>query len=743
MLDLGELRMSIAVDDKTASNALSDIRSHIDQTDNNLQKHEGSWKKFGTSIGSIAKTGLLAAGAGLVAIGTAVTGVAVKAVGTSDEYKKSLNTLQTQTGSTTKEMEGLKKSLLSIYGKNYGESFEDVAQSLSNVKQQTGLAGEELENFTKNAMVLKDTFEYEVNESTRAADMMMKQFGVTGDEAFNLIAQGAQNGLDKNGNLLDSINEYSVHFAQLGMDAEDMFNMFSNGAESGVFDIDKLGDAVKEFGIRVKDGTADEAFAQLGLNAEELKTAFNEGGDAAQEAFKKVNTALAECDDKTTQTTLGVTMYGTMWEDMGVGAVAALANMNGEFDSTLNTMQQINSIKYDSFSQAMTGIGRQIEVGVLVPLGEKLMPSLNEFANWISDHMPQIQSVVDTTFTVVGTVIDVTNTAIGTLIGWVQNLVSESQTSGTKVNEIWTSVKENFNQVFTSIKGFLESFFSFCKTFWDTWGETILAMLNITFGVLIDAFNTVLDMVLDIFDVWAKIFQGDWKGAWEAIQKLYSDIAKNLINLFENWVKNYLNMLQKFADNFNTAWSKLWNNVKSEIKSIWDSICSWFDNAVMTPVRTITGIGSKMYSAGKEIFNSLWDGIKDVWSSISSWVSDKVDWIADKVTFWDNSQSRMSSSNSSSKANGSHRNGLDYVPFDGYKSILHQGEMILTEEKAEAYRDGLNGSQEIITVAPNITLNIGYANDEGIDKLKKIIRNEVPKMLTEGLSRVGVIRKLR
>ena len=85
--------------------------------------------------------------------------------------------------------------------------------------------------------------------------MMMKQFGVTSDEAFNLIAQGAQNGLDKNGNLLDSINEYSVHFKQLGFDAEDMFNMFSNGAKAGVFDVDKLGDAVKEFGIRCKDGS--------------------------------------------------------------------------------------------------------------------------------------------------------------------------------------------------------------------------------------------------------------------------------------------------------------------------------------------------------------------------------------------------------------------------------------------------------------------------------------------------------
>ena len=162
-------------------------------------------------------------------------------------------------------MDGLKESLLSIQGGNYGESFEDVAESLASVKQQTGLADQALEDFTRNALVLRDTFDMEVPQSTRAADMMMKQFGVTGTEAFNLIAQGAQEGLNKNDNLLDSINEYSVHFKQLCFDAEEMFNMFSNGAETGVFDVDKLGDAVKEFGIRAKDGskTTTEAFEAL------------------------------------------------------------------------------------------------------------------------------------------------------------------------------------------------------------------------------------------------------------------------------------------------------------------------------------------------------------------------------------------------------------------------------------------------------------------------------------------------
>lgn len=38
------------------------------------------------------------------------------------------------------------------------------------------------------------------------------------------------------------------------------------------------------------------------------------------------------------------------------------------------------------------------------------------------------------------------------------------------------------------------------------------------------------------------------------------------------------------------------------------------------------------------------------------------------------------------EADGSHRTGLGYVPFDGYKSILHRGEMVLTQPEADRYR---------------------------------------------------------
>ena len=192
----------------------------------------------------------------MVAVGAAATGAAIAigdAVGKSIDYLKDLGTqydtavgsLSAKTGIVGEELEGLSGTMEAIYGNAFGDSMADVASGLADVQRSTKLAGEELEHTTQAAFALRDVFGYDIGESARAAKAMMENFNVSGQEAMNLIASGAQKGLDYSGELLDSISEYSVQFAKVGMDAEDMFAIFEAGSENGAWNLDKVGDAVK------------------------------------------------------------------------------------------------------------------------------------------------------------------------------------------------------------------------------------------------------------------------------------------------------------------------------------------------------------------------------------------------------------------------------------------------------------------------------------------------------------------
>ena len=91
-------------------------------------------------------------------------------------------------------------------------------------------------------------------------------------------------------------------------------------------------------------------------------------------------------------------------------------------------------------------------------------------------------------------------------------------------------------------------------------------------------------------------------------------------------------------------------------------------------------------AAGKNTMEGLASGIKNGMPKVLS----TVDSLASQM------KSRLETSFSNFtltikatvEANGSHKNGLDYVPFDGYMAELHKGERVLTAEEASAYRAG-------------------------------------------------------
>ena len=235
------------------------------------------------------------------------------------------------TGATGRELDMFMESATRVFSSSHADNLTDVAAGMSEVKRATGLAGEELENATSASIALEDVLGYGVSESARTASALMKNFGVTSEEAYNLITIGAQSGADKNGDLLDVLNEYSAHYAALGLSAEEFLSSLIDGAEAGVFSVDKVGDAVKEFNIRAKDGSESsaEAFEMLGMDADVMAARFAAGGETASTAFFDVVAALDSLDDPMQKNTAAVALFGTMYEDLEAGILPVLSNVEG------------------------------------------------------------------------------------------------------------------------------------------------------------------------------------------------------------------------------------------------------------------------------------------------------------------------------------------------------------------------------------------------------------------------------
>lgn len=521
----------------------------------------------------------------LVAVGTA-------AIKFSSDSHDAFQQFAAATGTATDEMGKYKDMINNVYKDNFGESINDVAEAMATVNQNMSyLDDSALQKCTEYAYTLSDTFGYDVAESTRAADTLIKNYGVSAREAFNLITQGAQSGMDYSGEMIDSINEYSVQFKKLGLDAEDMFSIFANGARNGAFNLDKVGDAVKEFSIRAIDGsdTTKQGFEALGMDAAKMAEKFGAGGDTAKEAFNEVIKGLASMDDPVAQSTAGVNLFGTMWEDLGPQVITSMSTASDAIDKNKESVEGLVNVKYDTLSGALGGLWRTIQVDVLQPIGNQLIPYVTKGINAIQKFTdkwnklgPATQKTIVKFAAVAASVGPVllgfgkVSSGIGTVIsnfgkigGAITKLTGASGFSGIakimkgqfgiaafavaaaalliyknwdRIAPILQKIGDRFVEFWQTVKPQLEPFVEFVEKIAsylkETFGPVVEEIFNFagefivgtfdTIGVAIDALLTMFEGIISFL---SGVFKTDWESVWNGCKEFVGTAFSGLADM--------------------------------------------------------------------------------------------------------------------------------------------------------------------------------------------------------------------
>lgn len=380
--------------------------------------------------------------AGIVKIGSAANATALVAGGAwakvGADYQAAMARVQASTGASAEQMKQIEEAARAVFSSGMGESFDEVARAMSTIKQVGGLDGKELESATKNAMALGKTFDMDVNETARATSALMKNFGIDGQKAFDLIAYAAQNGANKNGDLLDTFNEYAVQYQALGFTAEQFAAHLVKGAEEGAFSIDKVGDAIKEFNIRAKDGSKSsmEAFAALGLNGQKATQMFAAGGQSAQVAFAEVVKRLSEMEDPVARNAAGVALFGTQFEDLEVKALEGFKAIQGSLPQIEGTMQQV--------SRAISSdLGSQLRI-VSRSFMDLLLPAADSAAKAITDQMPNISKALAALAPQIEALSQAFTKALPVITQWFNKSLSGAMS-------FVSFVLENFNAIATAV----------------------------------------------------------------------------------------------------------------------------------------------------------------------------------------------------------------------------------------------------------------------------------------------------
>ncbi len=332
------------------------------------------------------------------AISSAVDG----ALEMQDAEKK----LAASTGATAAEMQQYNGIMEEIYSAGYGDTISDTADAMALVRQYTGeVDPTKIQQLAEGAMALDDTFSnMDMEETLRGVDSLMTNMGLSAEEAFDYIVTGAQNGLNKSGELTDNIAEYGQLWAQAGFSAEEMFTILQNGLDNGAYNLDKVNDFVKEFGISLSDGRIEENLSSFSLKTQNLFMAWQNGQATTKDVFYSVISDLSTMTNQQEALTIASNTWSSMGEDNAMAVLTSLTNLNGTYTDVKGSMESMKEVRYDSLANQYKVLGRTVQTDVIQPIAQKFLPVAQKGIKLLADNIDTIVPVAGAAGAAMGTI---------------------------------------------------------------------------------------------------------------------------------------------------------------------------------------------------------------------------------------------------------------------------------------------------------------------------------------------------
>lgn len=578
-------------------------------------------------------------------------------VNQATELDDAMAKFQAQTGASSNEMSKFKNIARDVWSNNFGEDVSDVADMMGRVKQQMqGISDVDLKNVTEDLLTLRDTFDMDENETLRGAQQLMKQFGITSQEAFDLMATGAQNGLNKSDELGDNISEYSGKFAQAGYLADEYFQLMQNGLDGGAYNLDKVNDAINEVTTRLVDGTIEGALDSFDTKTQDVFKAWQEGRATQKDVVNAIVEDISKTTNEQEKLNKSATAFGTMGEDFNTGFIQSLTTVGNKYKDVEGAMDKVKDIANGGLKNALSGLGRAF-LDSFTPIGELITPILAGIVGLITVAIQGIQQGFAKVGDVISSVLSKIDTSgITELTNQVSEVLAPAFDEVRKaIDEMKVALEPIAKEILGKIGNAIQNVVNQAQKILSVVGPPILAIIKkiiqtvigmipvitsilqvvgsvvsgiISFITMVvtyvgTAIATILGFIMPIVQIVATIVANIWSVILTVAQNIWSKVSE-VVTAIIGFVSN---LFKTVSDIINNIWSKIqdsMNKVRDKVQGVIDNINKYFNNIKSTVSDVFNGIWSKvqgvMDNVGNKISNVL-QGIQNSWSGLKGFVS--------------------------------------------------------------------------------------------------------------------------
>lgn len=303
-------------------------------------------------------------------------------------------------------------------------------------QQFTGKSGDDLKAFRNEVQAVADSFNADFRETLIATNALSKQFGISANEALQLVKDGFLSGADANGEFLDTLKEYPAYFKEAGISADQFVAIVAQTNKMGIFS-DKGVDAIKEANLRLREMTTATAAALdgIGISSEQVQKDLQTGTKTTFDVIQDVSAKLAELPDNAATVGAAIAdIFGGPGEDAGLQYLRTLKDISTNMDEVKG------------------------KAGVLAQLQEEQLQSQIELQNALSGLFDAIGGNFETLTTQAKVFVNQGLTAIIKGVIDVVNYLIELYNESVLIRAIWNGIVAGFKTTFDTL-GNLFGFF--------------------------------------------------------------------------------------------------------------------------------------------------------------------------------------------------------------------------------------------------------------------------------------------
>lgn len=212
-------------------------------------------------------------------------------------------------------------------------------------KVLTGATGDAADKITADFTAIADVLGKSFDETIGAANKLVHQFGLSWDEARELIEKGFAAGANESGKMIENIERFAPAMRDAGVSADEFMAILSN-TKNGIFSEQGINNITKA-GTRLRAMTKNIAadLDAVGISSKKMQQDLADGSITMMEAVQQVAEKLKELPENSQEAgKIMKDVFGRTAAEGGELLLQSIADINTNLDDCVENMGELGKL---------------------------------------------------------------------------------------------------------------------------------------------------------------------------------------------------------------------------------------------------------------------------------------------------------------------------------------------------------------------------------------------------------------